>query len=365
MNDNGTLDNAVAAWLADEATGPAPDRVLTATFAQTRGMRQQWSVPGWRRIQMSWKLLAIAAGAAAIAVTVISGALVLNPRKDASVGGPSPVPSVPASVRPSGSSFPGQLAFSSDRDGEDDIYVVNPDGSGLAKITDSAASEIEPAWSPDGQTLAYTVVGDPSSTIWTMNADGSSAAPLVAGGTPQWSPDGLRLLYHDGRAIAVINRDGSGASRVFAEGTSGLQYAHSPSWSSDGSHVLFIGSPGDGLGSDVYEMTIAGTDLRKLTSTPNDDATPRMSPSGQLIAYITSSKAINVMNPDGSGSRPVMLWTGGGAWVSWSPDGRYIASAGGPHGALLIKVVGVDSGRQTELTEVGLVRDVAWGSGGD
>ena len=68
-----------------------------------------------------------------------------------------------------------------------EIFVVNPDGTGLTRLTVSAKQDFEPTWSPDGSMLAFASFRSPSG-IYTMNADGSNQTFLTAGRQPSWAP---------------------------------------------------------------------------------------------------------------------------------------------------------------------------------
>ncbi|MBD0326251.1 MAG: PD40 domain-containing protein, partial [Pyrinomonadaceae bacterium] len=73
----------------------------------------------------------------------------------------------------------GKIAFSTTRDGNSEIYVMNPDGSGQTRLTFNAALDADPAWSPDGTRLVFVSTRDGNEEIYVMNADGSSQTRLT------------------------------------------------------------------------------------------------------------------------------------------------------------------------------------------
>ena len=91
--------------------------------------------------------------------------------------------------------------FTSKRDRSYEIYVMNADGSGLARLTDNGVGDFSPAWSPDGQRIAFHSDRDGNYDIYVMNADGSGLARLTydGGGGPSWSPDGQRIAFFSDR----------------------------------------------------------------------------------------------------------------------------------------------------------------------
>ena len=86
----------------------------------------------------------------------------------------------------------GRIAFFSDRDGNDEIYVMDADGSNQTRLTNNPAWDCDPAWSPDGSRIAFTSDRDGNYQVYVMNADGSGQANSTdnAGGDgwPAWSP---------------------------------------------------------------------------------------------------------------------------------------------------------------------------------
>src|SRR5918911_856520 len=171
----------------------------------------------------------------------------------------------------------GKIAFTSGR-GTDrlDIYVMNPDGTGLARLTDGRSYNVGAAWSPDGRTLAFVSNrGGGSFAIYLMSADGSNVRRLTDSaedeGTPAWSPDGTKLAFARGLGgcipeatcpgpdLYVIDADGKNEKRL----TEGRVGDSSPSWSPDGTKIAFS-SLRDG-NAEVYVMNPDGTGQVNVT----------------------------------------------------------------------------------------------------
>ncbi len=74
---------------------------------------------------------------------------------------------------------PAQIAFHSNRDGNEEIYVMNADGSGLTRLTDHPAADGSVAWSPDGSRIAFRSGRDGNADVYVMNADGSGVTRLT------------------------------------------------------------------------------------------------------------------------------------------------------------------------------------------
>ena len=115
-----------------------------------------------------------------------------------------------------------RIAFISGRAGIGDVFVMNPDGSGLVDLTDDPGSEyFRPSWSPDGSRLAFASNRAGNFEIYTMNADGSGQSNLtndVADDIePAWSPDGAQIAFVSDRVgnawnIYLASSDGSSFS---------------------------------------------------------------------------------------------------------------------------------------------------------
>src|SRR5882672_4246069 len=111
-----------------------------------------------------------------------------------------------------------KIAFASSRDTNPEIYVMDPNGSNVVRLTHDSAADGQPAWSPDGTKIAFQSNRETDYAVWVMNADGSSPTrltdPSTSAGAPSWSPDGTRIAYEQGGDLWVMNVDGSRKIRI-------------------------------------------------------------------------------------------------------------------------------------------------------
>jgi Tol biopolymer transport system component len=208
-----------------------------------------------------------------------------------------------------------------------DIYVINVDGTGLTRLTtDPAFDGWRPAWSPDGQEIAFfSTRDDPlNDEIYVMNADGSNVRRLTNNpaddADPAWSPDGTRVAWmtnRDGdRDIYVMNVDGSNPTALTVDPANDEW----PAWSPDGTKIAFD-TFRDG-NREIYVINADGTGLTNLTNDPADDSAPAWSRDGTKIAFMSGrSGGVDIWVMDADGSNPVNLTNDGFAdfFPSWSP----------------------------------------------
>jgi len=253
------------------------------------------------------------------------------------------------SARAAGNGMVEKIVFSSTRLGsQQDIYVMNLDGSNQTRLTSASAHDVDPAWSPDGTKIAFASMRNSYQyDIYVMNPDGSGQTRLTTDAghdmDPAWSPDGTRIAYvHDNDGITIMNADGSGSMPLTAEDD------ENPSWSPDGTKIAF-----DRFG-DIMVMDVDGNNLTNLTNNPSGDHDPEWSPDGTKIAYVrylADGAEIFVMNADGSGRTRLIYNPGGDFAPSWSPDGtKIIFNSWNYDTGGYIAMMDADGGNQTAVS---------------
>jgi Tol biopolymer transport system component len=218
-----------------------------------------------------------------------------------------------------------KIAFISCRDGNDEIYVMNADGTVVAQLTNLPTYHLHPAWSPNGTSIAFVSARDGNEEIYVMNADGTDTVRLTNNPGrdfyPSWSPDGSRIAFvsdRDGNEeIYLMDDDGSRQVNL----TSNERCDNSPSWSPDGSRIAFA-SWRDGT-ARIYVVDPQGNDIIRLTNGTVCDLEPAWSPDGERIAFSSYSDfnwEIYVVNVDGSGVTRLTNNPANDVGPSWSPS---------------------------------------------
>jgi hypothetical protein len=259
---------------------------------------------------------------------------------------------------PADAAFPGlngHIAFQSNRDGNFEIYVMNPDGSGQTRLTTAGGSD--PSWSPDGTKIVFSTGRDGNGEIYVMNADGSgqtnvSNRPAASDTFPVWSADGSRIAFasyewdQGNFDIWVMNADGSGQANL----TSNPAEDIFPTWEPGGSKIAFqTNRDGD---REVYTMNPDGSDAANLTNSPaTEEEEPDWAPDGLRIAFVSTrdSGGLYVMAADGS-TVIGLNSTSGDTMPAWSPDGQKIVFMSRRDLNDEIYVMNVDGSGATRLT---------------
>jgi Tol biopolymer transport system component len=146
--------------------------------------------------------------------------------------------------------------------------VVQADGSGERRLTDTPGANYEADWSPRNNRIVFTSTrnGGPPQ-IYVMNADGSGATrltdtpPYDGARQPMWSPDGTRIAFVREENIWTMNADGTSAARLTRR--DGYTAAHHPAWSPDGSLIVFSADNDFGIGSEyalAFADAVTGTE---------------------------------------------------------------------------------------------------------
>jgi Tol biopolymer transport system component len=286
---------------------------------------------------------------------------------------------------------PRVLVASSNKDGNWEIYLVQPGTGEVKRLTDHKANDLEPVWAPDGKRIAFISDRQDGTNVWTMAADGADLQQLtkkqgtcyaprwspdgsriaftgsktgrdqvytvdvatgkvaqlttdaIAGRQPAWSPDGKKLSYssYTGRyPTYVMNADGSEKVRLTDE-NGGLDAM----WVPVGNQLVYTAVTGTGKDSGfrVYTVGADGKNTKQRTTKPNafGNVYPQWSPDGGKISYgelVDGLVQVAVMNADGSEPK-VITSKHQHFYTRWSPDGKSISVtrfAGGQTPTLIV-----------------------------
>ena len=247
-----------------------------------------------------------------------------------------------------------KIAFTSTRDGNSEIYVMDGDGSNQRRVTVNPSGDRDPAWSPDGKKIAIVSnrnnVNKDHKQIWVIDADGKNPIRLTDGlvdSYPDWSPDGTKIVYdahlhpdehHVAPAgITVIDADGNNKRLLTREG------AH-PTWTPDGKRIAFIAGKNPGDDAQIYVMDVDGRNRMQLTHDFVHKRLPSWSHDGRRIAYV-GDDVIWVVDSDGENPRQLTEHVRE-EHPTWSPDSGSIAfhSFGRDRGISGIYTVDVTNG---------------------
>ena len=272
-----------------------------------------------------------------------------------------------------------QIVFQSNRSGTWQLWIMNRDGSGLHRLTHGGANDRTPAWSPDGarimfssdrgNQLAAATPGRPSPMIkrsiylldlrhGVAGADARVVRVLESPTQdvhPKWANSGRSIIFNrvspkgerDSAEIMVADADGSNSRRIDLPKGINTYASVAP----DGSRIVFRGTTKEMIegreadNSDIFSARADGSDRRRLTSGPEFDGWPALSPDGQTISFSSrrSGNRFQVYTMPIEGGIPQQVTFGDYQYTqaSWSPDGkhlvayRWIADAAGEIGHLV------------------------------
>jgi Tol biopolymer transport system component/uncharacterized protein YraI len=245
-----------------------------------------------------------------------------------------------------------RIVFVSDRNGNDEIYIMNRDGSAHHKLTDHPAEDDLPAVSPDGRWIAFQSRRDENWEIYVMNLDGSGLRRVTndpaTDRLPTWSPDSQWIIFSSDRDgdydFYAIRPDGAGLRQL----TNDEWFDGRASWSKNGL-IAFNSGQIDSTTWEITTIRADGSDRRQLTHNDVNDWSPNWSPDGQTILFISrrdGDPAIYLMDADGG--NPRLLYNSPGyEWSAvFAPDGRTIAFTSDQSGENEIYTLNVENALQ-------------------
>ena len=247
------------------------------------------------------------------------------------------------------------LVFQSNRNGTNQIYILNMDDGQIRQLTDLSMGGETPMFSPDGKQIVFAAyVDEDDNDVFVMNTDGSNERRLTHSpgydGHPHWSADGERIIFNSDRTSPDPEATWSDRwHEVFsmrADGSDIRQHSHCkavctyPSLSPDGKKLVYrkvIKAPGLdwGLGaieknSEIFVSDIDGSNEINISQNAAFDGWPVWSPDGKQIAFASNRSGpalagqVWLMKPDGSDLKQLSHGPWSHAQPSWSYDAQSI-----------------------------------------
>jgi Tol biopolymer transport system component len=248
--------------------------------------------------------------------------------------------------------YEGKIVFTSNRDGNQEIYVAAADGSTVARLTNDKAYDDQPALSPDGKSVVFVSNRDGNNELYVIGVNGTGLRRITDTAYPEidpsFSPDGRWIIY---TSMAEGDKDivriplAGGEPEVLVTGEGDQFMAR---MAPDGA-LVYVENGGD-------EEIILYKDGKKknLSQSPGLDLMPSFSADGNLV-YFTSNRGgdydLFVVNRDGQALKELITLESSEGRAAVSPDGRYLAVASDQDGELDIYIFSLDGEMLEQLTQ--------------
>ena len=229
--------------------------------------------------------------------------------------------------------MPGVIAFISERAGQKDVWLVRPSGE-QTQLTRAPEDEYPTSPSPDGAALMVVATddsqGEHREQLRLVPVDGGAQVLLTEmrgrARNPSWAPDGSWFVVEsDAHNFSDVVRQAPRAGAEVARLTTAPEGNFEPQVSPDGSRVVFVSSrEGD---PEIFTMKPDGTEVRRITAFHREDVAPRWSPDGQWLSFLSDREGrlrLYVVKADGTDLRVMSgeATSGDEREPAWSPEGQ-------------------------------------------
>ena len=215
------------------------------------------------------------------------------------------------------------------------LFILDVETNEARQLIKHSSMQLSPKWSPDGQTILFTIRSENESGIYTVKEDGSDLNKLPSvtswDWSPTWSPDGKYIYFLSSSGyepfevpfsdIYVMNSDGSNVNKVTSSSFRISSYSISP----NGLKITFSGPSHE---EEIFVMSSDGKDLRNITNSPSRDTSPLWSPDGSRIAFQSDRDGnweIYIMDIYGADIIRLTQHNELDVPIMWSPNGEFLA----------------------------------------
>ncbi len=254
--------------------------------------------------------------------------------------------------------FTSKIVFISNRDGNDELYMMDYDGHNQTRVTFNKKQDYMPAWSADGKKIAYTSYRNNRAGLYILNPFEGEITEVVSKGTnfaPTFSPDGKKLAFcstlEEGNPeIYVATSEGKKIKRL----TFNKAIDTAPSWSPTSREIAFTSDRGGT--PQIYIMDAEGSNIRRISFGGSYHDAPAWSPAGDRIAYVSRVDQIFDIYVLNLRTEQVVKLTESNSrneTPSWSPDGRHLVFSSNITGTIQLYTIDYDGSNFRRLTSKG------------